>query len=120
MLETQLGQLASASNSREIGNLPSQPQNPRKHCNAIVTRSDKQLGEHVGKVENEIDKESKQKEVEKLGKKDSLKKKGDESVQEAPKKRVSSKTYTIPLPFPPRYQKAKLDKQLGKFLDVFK
>ncbi|XP_044467736.1 uncharacterized protein LOC123197479 [Mangifera indica] len=92
MLEVQLGQQASTSNSREMEKLPSQPQNPREHC----------------------------KDVEKSSEEDTLEKKVEGNIQEAPEKQVPSKTYSTPLPFPQRFQKAKLDQQFGKFLDVFK
>ncbi|XP_044489283.1 uncharacterized protein LOC123213766 [Mangifera indica] len=117
MLEVQLGQQASTSNSREIGKLSSQPQNLREHCKAIVTRSGKQLGEPISKVENELDE---QKDIEKSSEEDTLEKKVEGNIQEALEKQVPSKTYSTPLPFPHRFQKAKLDQQFGKFLDVFK
>ncbi|XP_044474078.1 uncharacterized protein LOC123202290 [Mangifera indica] len=88
MLQVQLGQQANTSNYREMGNLPSQPQNPRKHC--------------------------------KSSEEDTLKKKVEVNIQEALEKQVPSKTYSTSLPFPQRFQKAKLDQQFGKFLDVFK
>ncbi|XP_044470577.1 uncharacterized protein LOC123199614 [Mangifera indica] len=117
MLEVQFDQQASTSNSREMGKLPSQPQNLREHCKAIVTMSGKQLGGPISKVENELDE---QKDVEKSSKEDTLEKKVEGNIQEAPEKQVLSKTYSTPLPFPQRFQKAKLDQQFGKFLDVFK
>lgn len=36
------------------GKLSSLPQHPKEHCNAIITMSGKQLGEYVGKIENEV------------------------------------------------------------------
>lgn len=75
-----MGQQANAFNFREMGKLSSQPQNPRKHYNTIVSWSSKQLGESIGNVVNKVDKKGKQKEVQKLGEKDSLKKKVDKSV----------------------------------------
>ncbi|KAJ9129279.1 hypothetical protein P3X46_033922 [Hevea brasiliensis] len=42
-----------------------------------------------------------------------------ESKEEEPKY-VAPKAYMPPLPFPQRFQKAKLDKQFGKFLEVLK
>ncbi|XP_044477523.1 uncharacterized protein LOC123204791 [Mangifera indica] len=58
MFEIQLAQQVSVSNSREMEKLPSQPQNPREHCNAIVTKNCKHLGESTNKVENKVDDEA--------------------------------------------------------------
>lgn len=73
--------------------MSSQPQNPRKHCNAIVTKNGKHLGEPIGKTVNEADEEGKEKEVQKLGEEDLLKKMFDKSVQKATEKKVFSKNY---------------------------
>ena len=41
MLENQIASQASTSNFRQPGKLPSQPENPREHVNAIMLRNGK-------------------------------------------------------------------------------
>ncbi|XP_058000723.1 uncharacterized protein LOC131178800 [Hevea brasiliensis] len=57
MLENQIAQQASSS-SKAQGKLPSQPENPREHCKAVILRSGKILGdEKKDEVEEEKKKE---------------------------------------------------------------
>ncbi|XP_057989126.1 uncharacterized protein LOC131172199 [Hevea brasiliensis] len=98
MLENQIAQQAS-SFSKAQGKLPSQPENPREHCKAVILKSGKIVEE--GKKDEEV---NKKKEVEK----------------EEEENYVPPPPYKPPLPYPQRFQKAKLDKQFSKFLEVLK
>ncbi|KAJ9182762.1 hypothetical protein P3X46_006719 [Hevea brasiliensis] len=130
MLENQIAQQASSSSNKAFGKLPSQPENSREHCKAITLRSGKILENGDKKIEEKIEEEKnregdKQTEAEvRIGaeKENSVEEKGSkekESKEEEPKY-VAPKAYMPPLPFPQRFQKAKLDKQFGKFLEVLK
>ncbi|KAJ9183285.1 hypothetical protein P3X46_007162 [Hevea brasiliensis] len=123
-------QQASSSSNKAFGKLPSQPENSREHCKAITLRSGKILENGDKKIKEKIEEEKnregdEQTEVEvRIGaeKENSVEEKGSkerESKEEEPKY-VTPKAYMPPLPFPQRFQKAKLDKQFGKFLEVLK
>ncbi|PIN05661.1 DNA-directed DNA polymerase [Handroanthus impetiginosus] len=108
-METQIGQLANAINSRPQGSLPSNTEpNPRQdgkaQCQAVTLRNGRELQEVVKEPtkskEKEVISEEKEKEV------------------EAPLE--VSKPTTLQPPFPQRLQKQKLEKQFLKFLEVFK
>ncbi|KAJ9183688.1 hypothetical protein P3X46_007511 [Hevea brasiliensis] len=122
MLENQIAQQTSFS-SKAQGKLPSQPENPREHCKAVILRSGKIMGE--GK-KDEVEEEKKKEDEDK----NESTSNHDEVNEEANKKKevekeeeekyVSPPPYKPPLPYPQRFQKAKLDKQFGKFLKVLK
>ena len=106
-LETPLGNLANMIADRPQGSLPSNTErNPREYAKAI-TLSGTELPEVVNK-ENELPKEPETKEK-------------DTSSAEPP---VATKPEVVPykprIPFSRRLQQEKLDKQDGKFLEVFK
>ncbi len=65
MLENQIAQQASSSDTYSMGRLPSQTKNPREQCHAITLRSGKILhnekSEKVEKRENEKDVEGDEK-----------------------------------------------------------
>ncbi|KAJ9180939.1 hypothetical protein P3X46_009123 [Hevea brasiliensis] len=122
MLENQIAQQASSSNSKAFGKLPSQPENPREQCNAVTLRSGKVMGE-----EHEIEVKLKEKkdecESESTSTKAKASKEANEEKEDKKKieeKYVPSAPYKPPLPFPQRFHKAQLDKQFGKFLEVLK
>ncbi|KAJ9135136.1 hypothetical protein P3X46_032350 [Hevea brasiliensis] len=112
MLENQIAQQASSS-SKAAGKLPSQLEmNPREHCKAVTLRSGRTLVQpEVEPTEKIIEKSKDQ-----AGKKEEEAKKDQE--EEARKAKKLPEPYQPPLPFPQRFQKAKLDKQFGKFLEV--
>ncbi|XP_057989161.1 uncharacterized protein LOC110632970 [Hevea brasiliensis] len=122
MLENQIAQQAS-SFSKAQGKLPSQPENSREHYKVVILRSgDIVRDEKKDKVEEEKKKKDKENnestsshdEVnEEANKKKKVKKEEEE-------KYVPPPPYKPPLPYPQRFQKAKLDKQFGKFLKVLK
>lgn len=125
-ISQQLNQL-----TRPQGQLPGQPEsNPKKHANAIILRSGKELEgptlpidkdkevvvEKIEKSEPQIveDEGSLEKgESEKLGVEVESPKEND-STQKA------DKPYTPPIPFPQRLQKHKLDIKFSRFLEVLK
>ncbi|KAJ9189585.1 hypothetical protein P3X46_000859 [Hevea brasiliensis] len=115
MLENQIAQQASSSSTKSFGKLPSQPENPREQCHAITLRSGKivhnEKSEKSEKRENEED-------VDENEKQESEKK--ESARKEKEEKYIPPEPYKPQLPFPQRFQKAKLDKQFGKFLEVLK
>ncbi|KAJ9141151.1 hypothetical protein P3X46_031724 [Hevea brasiliensis] len=112
MLENQIAQQASSS-SKAAGKLPSQSEmNPREHCKAVTLRS----GRTLVQSEKEPTDETLEKSESQAEKKEGEAKKDQE--EEAGKKKKLPEPYQPPLPFPQRFQKAKLDKQFGKFLEV--
>ncbi|XP_057994381.1 uncharacterized protein LOC110671527 [Hevea brasiliensis] len=122
MLENQIAQQASTSNSKAFGKLPSQPENPREQCNAVTLRSEKVMGE-----EHEIEVKLKEKKDECESESTSTKAKASKEAnkEKEDKKKIEEKyvppaPYKPPLPFPQRFHKAQLDKQFGKFLEVLK
>ncbi|KAJ9135027.1 hypothetical protein P3X46_032251 [Hevea brasiliensis] len=98
--------------NKQQGKLPSQLEmNPREHCKAVALRNGRTL------VQPDI--ESTEKTIEKS--KDQAEKKEEEAKkdqeEEARKTKKLPESYQPPQPFPQRFQKAKLDKQFGKFLE---
>ncbi|KAJ9178700.1 hypothetical protein P3X46_010562 [Hevea brasiliensis] len=109
MLENQIAQQASSS-SKAAGKLPSQPEmNPKEHCKAVTLRSRRTLVQpEVELTEKTIEKSKDQEE-----KKEEEAKKDQEEEERKTKK--LSEPYQPPLPFPQRFQKAKLDKKLEDY-----
>ena len=119
-LEVQMGQMANLLTERQPGSLPSNSEvNPRRdgneHVKANMLRSGKEL---------ETQKQSpviKQLETEKVlqpGQNDDVDKeqsKEKQSVETTTEARAS-----LPIPYPQRLKKHKLDKKFTKFMDVFK
>ncbi|XP_073133382.1 uncharacterized protein [Henckelia pumila] len=105
-LENQIGQLAKAMSSRELGTLPSDTEkNPKEQVKAVELRSGKRIeGERRG------EKESEPAVLEKTAGKSS-------TLTQPP---TSQSNIVIPPPFPAALKKAKLDSQFAKFLEVFK
>ena len=110
MLENQITSQASTSNFRQPGKLPSQPENPREHVNAIILWS----GNKLPKVGIEKEEEGVAKDVHKE------KRQTKEYIEEKKsKKEEVPKNFTPPLPFPQRQQRTKNDKYFGNFLKAF-
>ncbi|XP_022883328.1 uncharacterized protein LOC111400113 [Olea europaea var. sylvestris] len=121
-LEVQIGPIATAIQSQQKGQFPSNPEvNPREHCNAITLRSGKaveecKLREVSVPTSDPILAREKQTEGQK--------------TEAEPAKKIY-KPYSIsfpdnppilkpPLPFPQRYLKKEFDEKFAKFLEVFK
>ena len=125
-LEVQMGQMASLLSERQQGNLPSTLEvNPRRegkeHCKAVALRSGKTLEQSVKayeEVENPMRSEKSSvkvvEEAEKLVKKPVL------NTQEEVKAQKPLYDENPIIPYPQRLRKNILDKQFGRFMDIFK
>ncbi|XP_058003777.1 uncharacterized protein LOC131180166 [Hevea brasiliensis] len=115
--------LVASSSSKAQGKLPSQLENPREHCKAVILRRGKIVGdEKKDEVEEENNKENEEKNEsisnhDEVNEEANKKKKVEKEEEE---KYVPPPPYKPPLPYPQRFQKAKLDKQFEKFLEVLK
>ncbi len=89
--------------------------NPKEHCKVVTLRSGKTL-EKQQSEEKSIEKTSDESNNQIEEKEEEAKK---EQKEETKKKKKLPEPYQPPLPFPQKFQKAKLDKQFGKFLEVF-
>ncbi|KAJ9170746.1 hypothetical protein P3X46_018829 [Hevea brasiliensis] len=85
-------------------------------CQAITLRSGKVINDE--KSENSEKREN-EKETDESEKQESAEK-CKEKIEEKEEKYIPPEPYKPQLPFPQRFQKAKLDKQFGKFLEVLK
>nr|XP_016463258.1 PREDICTED: uncharacterized protein LOC107786311 [Nicotiana tabacum] len=119
-LKIQVSQLATLMSGQIQGALPSNTEkNPKEHLKSISLRSGKFLDDPYG------DKEGKPQEVKKVNEGENKmepkfpkeqKNKG-KNVQE---NELITNPYSVPLPFPQKIKREKLDKQFSKFLDVLK
>ena len=119
-LEAQMGQMANLLTERQPGSLPSNSEvNPRQdgneHVKAVTLRSGKDLEtKEKPSVTEEV-------EAEKVIQPSQ----GDDTNKEQLKEKQSEENTTkakasLPVPYPQRLKKHKLDKQFTKFMDVFK
>ena len=122
-LEVQLGQIANLVSGRVQGTLPSDTEkNPREHIKAITLRSGKELDEVVQPNEEssdtieQVQQEVPKKEVPSEKSTHELSKSKAKGVQKAP---VHNK-HSAQLPYPQRLKQEKLDKEFGKFMELFK
>ncbi|XP_058003988.1 uncharacterized protein LOC110659532 [Hevea brasiliensis] len=92
MLENQIAQQASTSNSKAFGKLPSQPENPREQCNAVTLRSGKVMGE-----EHEIKVKLKEKKDEYESESTSTKAKASKEANEEKKDKKKIEEKYVPL-----------------------
>ena len=119
-LEAQMGQMENLLTERQPGSLPSNSEvNPRRdgneHVKAVMLRSGKELESQlhppvVEQLETEEIIQPEQK---------------DDANKEQSQEKQSSETSieakaSIPVPYPQRLKKHKLDKQFTKFMDFFK
>ncbi|XP_057984660.1 uncharacterized protein LOC131169449 [Hevea brasiliensis] len=113
-------QLTSRIDYKAQGKLPSQPENPREHCKAVILRSGKIVGdEKRDEVEEEKKKEDEDKN-ESTSNHDEVNEEANkkkEVEKEKEEKYMSPPPYKPPLSYPQRFQKAKLNKQFEKFLE---
>ncbi|XP_057993028.1 uncharacterized protein LOC131174019 [Hevea brasiliensis] len=86
--------------------------NPREHCKVVTLRSRRILEESE---EEPTERTSDKSENQTKEKKEEAK---ENQEEEAWKKKKLPEPYQPPLPFPQKFQKAKLDKQFEKFLEV--
>ena len=119
-LEAQMGQMANLLTERQPGSLPSNSEvNPRRdgneHVKAVTLRSGKDLEtKEKPSTTEEVEAEN----VIQYSQ-------SDDTNKEQPQEKQSSETSveakaSIPVPYPQRLKKHKLDKQFTKFMDVFK
>ena len=129
-LEAQMGQLANLLIERQQGPLPSNSEvNPRgegkEYCKAITLRSGKELEIPESQL---IVREQKIKEQDQNILKDQMQDEQpretrvvkDNKVREEIMKRTKIDELAIPIPYPQRLKKGKLEKQFAKFFDIFK
>ena len=119
-LEAQLGQMANLLTERQPGSLPSNSEvNPRRdgneHVKAVTLRSGKEL---ESQLQPPVVEQLETEEITQPERK-------DDAEKEQPQEKQSSETSvetkaSIPVPYPQRLKKHKLDKQFTKFMDVFK
>ena len=126
-LEVQMGQMASLLTERQQGALPSNSEvNPRQegneHVKSVTLRSGKELvvprqPPVIGEVETEEVIQPSQ--TDKVLEEQPYQKKLGEKETES-ENRPHRTEPTIPISYPQRLKKSKLDKQFTKFLEVFK
>ena len=120
ILEAQMGQMANLLTKRQPGSLPSNSEvNPRRdgneHVKAVTLRSGKDLEtKEKPSTTEEVEAENVIQHSQ-----------SDDANKEQPQEKQSSETSieakaSIPVPYPQRLKKHKLDKQFTKFMDVFK
>ena len=129
-LEVQMGQMASLLTERQQGSLPSNSEvNPRgegkEYCKAITRRSGKELEIpepqlvvrklKVKEQDQSIPKDQMQDEQPRV-----MKAAKDNKIREETKKQTKTDEPVIPIPYPQRLKKGKLEKHFAKFLDIFK
>ena len=125
-----MGQMANLLTERQQGLLPSNSEvNPKgegkEYCKAITLRSGKEL--EILELQLAV-RELKIKEQDQSIPEDRMQEKqpGDTRVVKGNKSREETRKQTktdepvIPIPYPQRMKKGKLEKQLAKFLDIFK
>nr|XP_016503944.1 PREDICTED: uncharacterized protein LOC107821967 [Nicotiana tabacum] len=117
-LERQMGQLASAQNTRPVGALPSDTKaNPKESINAVSLRNGRQLEEVQSKKRKQVTFNEKPTTIEsKSEKSKELEKPAEEAVAEQPPPVISRP----PPSFPQRLQKVKDNATYKKFLDILK
>ena len=119
-LEAQIGQMANLLTERQPGSLPSNSEvNPRRdgneHVKAVTLRSGKEL---EAQLQPPVVEQLETEEITPPERKDDADKEQPQEKQSA-EGSVETKA-SIPVPYPQRLKKHKLDKQFTKFMDVFK
>ena len=129
-LEVQMGQMASLLTERQHGSFPRNLEaNPREegkeYCKAITLRSGREL-EILGQQPAVEEAESKQQDQ--VRQKYQMQEErpretravNDNKVKKETEKQARADEPAIPIPYPQRLKKGKLEKQFPKFLDIFK
>ncbi|XP_019248541.1 PREDICTED: uncharacterized protein LOC109227804 [Nicotiana attenuata] len=117
-LERQMGQLASAQNTRPVGALPSDTEaNPRAALNAVSCRNGRQLEEVQSKKRKQVTFDERPTTIESTSEKaKEPERPAGEAVAEQPPQLVARP----PPPFPQRLQKLRDNVAYKKFLDTLK
>ncbi|OIT24116.1 hypothetical protein A4A49_64388, partial [Nicotiana attenuata] len=119
-LEIQMSQLATLISGQIQGALPSNTEkNPKEHLKVISLRSGKSLDDPYA------DREGKTQEVEKVNEGENKIESKFPQEQKDKRKNVLkneliTNPHSVPLPFPQKMKRQKLDKQFSKFLDILK
>ena len=119
-LEVQMGQMANLLTERQLGSLPSNSEvNPRRdgneHVKAVMLRSSKELEE---KGQSPVIEEVETEKVIQPSQNDDANKEQLNEKQSA--ENSTEAKASLPVPYPQRLKKHKLDKQFTKFMKVFK
>ena len=119
-LKAQLGQMANLLTERQPGSLPSNSEvNSRRdgneHVKAVTLRSGKEL---ESQLQPPVVEQLETEEITPPERKDDADK-GQPQEKQSSETSVETKA-SIPVPYPQRLKKHKLDKQVTKFMDVFK
>ena len=119
-LEAQMGQMANLLTERQPGSLPSNSEvNPRRdgneHVKAVMLRSGKEL---EIQLQPPVVEQLETKEIIQPEQKDDADKEQHQEKQSS--ENSTEAKASIPVPYPQRLKKHKLDKQFTKFMDVFK
>lgn len=109
ILETQIVQVANSSSSTLGKFLGKSEMNPNEHCNVVTLRSGKVLEEPKESVDEQV-------EVTYTQPTGGDNEKETEGKGEEPSPITQVRTYRLPIPFPQRLVKAKLNEQFDKFL----
>ncbi|KAI3465183.1 hypothetical protein Pfo_021846 [Paulownia fortunei] len=125
-METQIGQLATEINAQKHeGNFPSDTEmNPRKYCKAIQFRSGTKInGPKIrsSKVDEPMASTSSESPIMEQPNEEEMQSNeqiGVEKVKSTPNFETSK--FNVPILFPQRFQKKKIDSQFAKFLEIFK
>ncbi|KAI3448633.1 hypothetical protein Pfo_005298 [Paulownia fortunei] len=125
-METQIGQLATEINAQKHkGNFPSDTEmNPREHCKAIQLQSRTKIkGSEMqsSKVDEPMASTSSESPMEEQPNEEEMQSNEQTKVEKL-KSTPNFKTskFNVPIPFPQRFQKKKIDSQFAKFLKIFK
>ena len=127
-LETQIGQLALNMQKQSKDSVPKESRKDSRECMAVLLRSGRELeGRRVEKKDTEeenyaeIREEFKQHSSKTTEEEKTTKMQSKQQVEkENPGKKEEVKAYEPHVPFPQRLQKAKLEEQFSRFLDMFK
>ena len=119
-LEAQMGQMANSLTERQPGSLPSNSEvNPRRdgneHVKAVTLRSGKDL---ETKEKPSTTEEVEAEKVIQPSQSDDTNK--EQLKEEQSEENTTEAKVSMPVPYPQRLKKHKLDKQFTKFMDVFK
>ena len=119
-LEVQMGQMANLLIERQSGSLPSNSEvnlrrDENEHVKAVMLRSGKEL---EAKGQSRVIEEAETEKVIQPGQNDDADKEQLNEKQSA--ENSTEAKANLPVPYPQRLKKHKLDKQFTKFMDVFK
>ncbi|XP_048228262.1 uncharacterized protein LOC125369535 [Ricinus communis] len=121
VLETQIAQQASSSNTKPLGKHLSQPEYVQKEsCKVITLHSGKEIKKDINKRKRVVNNDDNGVEIEEV---DVRSKDDNECAKKGNKEDAMNDEPIVdvkPLPFPQTFMRRNLDKQFGKFLDYLK